>query len=59
LGIFFPENFVISWIFPPFFEITIIKLATSRPRHLVGRHLQQHFCKSATAYPGQSSFNAK
>jgi hypothetical protein len=36
--------------FPPFFEIKIIKLATSRPLHFLGRHLQQHFCKNAIVY---------
>ncbi len=39
-----------------FFEIKIIKLATSKSRHFPGRHLQQEFCKHATAHLGQSPF---
>jgi hypothetical protein len=42
----------------PFFEIKIIKLATSRPMHFLGRHLQQHFWQNAIVYLGQSPFNA-
>jgi hypothetical protein len=35
--------------FEPFFEIKLIKLSTSRPKHFLGHHLQQHFCKNATS----------
>jgi len=41
-----------------FFEIKVIKLAMSRPRHFPGGHLKQHFCKNATAQLGQLPLNA-
>jgi hypothetical protein len=33
------ENFLIFRKFSPFFDIRIIKLATSRPRPFLGHHL--------------------
>ncbi len=40
-----------------FFVMQLIKLATSRSGHFLGRHLQQQFCKNVTAHLGQSPFN--
>jgi hypothetical protein len=52
------ENFVIFRDFSPLFEIKINKLATSSPRHFLGRHFSRSFCKNGTARLGQSPFNA-
>ncbi len=53
-----PQKLWSLWTFSPFLKIKIIRLATSRPRHFLNHHLQQHFCKNATAHLGQSPFNA-
>jgi hypothetical protein len=47
-----PKNLWFKGIFSTFFEIIIIKLATSRPKHFLDRQLKQHFCKNATAHLG-------
>jgi hypothetical protein len=39
------------------FENKIIRLATSRPRHFLHHHLEQHCCKTATAHLAQSPLN--
>jgi hypothetical protein len=51
-------NLFIYDVFIPFFEIIIIKLAISRPRHFLGSHLYHQFYTNATAHLRQPSFNA-
>jgi hypothetical protein len=41
-----------------FFELKVIKLTTSRPRHFLSCHLQQHLCKTPTTHLVQLPFDA-
>ncbi len=44
--------------FSPFFEITIIKVVTPRPRHFLGRHLYHTSAKMLPSQLGQLPIDA-